>query len=87
MIFTAFILALCTVACAVLIFIKLPRLIKKLLIKFELTTDLLATIGVWLSLSSVSASLIAALASAMSGVGISGLLHIEKKKAEEGKNK
>lgn len=85
MITTAFVLAACTVACAVLLFIKLPKTIKRFFLKHQLLTDTLATAGTWLTLSSISASLIAALASAMSGVSISGLLYMQGQK-EERKN-
>ncbi len=80
MITTAFVLAVCTVACAVLLFIKLPKFLKRFFLKHQLLTDTVATAGTWLTLSSISASLIAALASAMSGVSISGLLYMQGKK-------
>lgn len=79
---TAFILALCSVACAVLLFIKLPEWLKRFLIKHQLFSDLFATIGTGVILSSVSLSLASMLASALSGVGISGLLFLEKKRGE-----
>lgn len=79
MLTTAFVLAACTVGCAVLIFVKLPNFLKQFLVKHDLMTDLFATVMVWIGLSSISRSIVAAMASAMSGVTISLLLYGKKK--------
>ena len=83
MIKTAFVLAVCSVACCVLIFIKLPVFLQRILIKFQLFSDIMFTFGVG-ALLSIGGGLTATaiMASAMSGVGISLLLYLEQKRTE-----
>ena len=82
MITTAFILAIMTFAGAALIFLKLPKLIRRLLIKHSLFTDLAATGAAYIGLSGISSSLIAAIACAAVGLFVSGSLHLQKQKLD-----
>lgn len=73
MVSTGFALALLTTAGALAIYSKLPKRIRRLVIKYQLLTDVLTLIGVYLLLGGTITALFAA---AICGLAVSALLYV-----------